>query len=376
MIRTLLALTVFVASILSGCGPGPETSEIRIGSILALSGPNKSFGVTQQRGFEMALDDINKSGGINGKPLRIEYADSRLDEDQGAQVYKKLTIGMGIKAIVGVTGSGVALKLAPSATRDHVVLISSLNTSPKLTTDGGPFFFRNIASDAFAGKVVVDWAVADNNERAVVVYNSENAWARGCVDSIRSATSQRSPAILVGEPIAVLDSTDDFGGVISSFKSQSPGIQAVFLCLMGRQAGLFVKQAQENSLSVTFYGTDSLSQKEFIDNARSGAESAKFVMPGEGNSDAYQKFSAAYQARYGEQADTVAAKAYDALLTFAAAMREAKLSNVDGVKLRDALHRVQYEGVTGLNSFDKNGDLEHPLFDKFTYRDLKMVRAD
>lgn len=354
-------------------GAGRPSDEVVVGSLLALSGPDKSFGVTQQRGMEIALDEVNAAGGINGRRLRVEFADTKLQDDLGLQEYKRLTGEAGVPAIVGITGSGVNLRICPFANKDHVVLLDSLATSPKLTQEGGPYFFRTIASDAFSGVVLSKWAVGRGHKRAALVFNSENAWARG----LRSAVEESYPkegGTWAAQPVSVLNSTDNFSSAIIAIRQASPPPDAVFVCLMGRQAGLFVAQAKANNLNVTFYGTDTFSQQEFLDNAKDGLGQSFFVLPAEEKTDRYKAFEAEFRKRYQAEADSIAAKAYDSAHVLAVALRDADKSGpLTGERIRDALARVHYDGITGPIAFDEHGDLKEPRFDRFTYQDGKRV---
>jgi branched-chain amino acid transport system substrate-binding protein len=205
-----------------------------------------------------------------------------------------------------------------------------------------------------------------------LIYNSENTWAAGCKQAVSDAVVKVNGANFVREPISVLDSTDNFSSAILSLKDAQDDLNAIYVCLMGRQAGLFVKQAVDNGLQANFYGTDSFSQQEFIDNAGEAASQALFVMPAASKSDKYQQFADKYQALYGEQADTVAAKAYDAVKVIAAAIKQ--VGELDSTKLRDTLKTITVEGVTGENAFDENGDLRHAEYDPFTYSGSAMVK--
>lgn len=345
---------------------GSVNQEVQVGSLLALSGPDKSFGITQQRGMDIALEEINADGGINGKSLKIEYADTKLTEDLGVQEYKRLVGDVGVEAIVGITGSGVNLRLAPLAEKDQVVLFDSLATSPKLTAEGGKFFFRNIASDAYAGVVLSEWAMEREHKRAALIYNSENSWSNGLKSACATAFTDAGGSWVM-EPTAILDSTDNFTSAIVSVREKK--VDAVFVCLMGRQAGLFVSQAKANQLQATFYGTDPFSQQEFIDNAKDAAGDSFFVLPAEEKSDRYKKFEEKYLARYGDTADSIAAKAYDAVHTLAVALRSAdKSGGLSGDNIRKALAKTEYQGITGPNAFDENHDLREATFDRFTYK--------
>ena len=348
-----------------GCTP-KNASEFQVGSLLALTGPNKSFGINQQRGFEIALEEINQAGGINGRPLSIVYADTQLDNDKADQEYKRISLNNNVKVIVGVTGSGIALDLAPLAERDKIVLLSSLDTSPKLTFNGGEYFYRNIASDAYSGIVLTEVLKQDKKLKPVLIFNSENAWATGCRGAMEDALNRQENISLAIKPIEVNDATSNFSSAIISF-NDIPDVDSAFVCLMGRQAGLFAKQAVDAGLQITFYGTDSFSQQEFLDNAKLAAERAKFVLPAESKSEKYKLFEATYQKNYGEQADSISAKAYDALHTLAYVANKNGLDGTDGEKIKEALDSAEYNGITGINSFDENGDLRDANFEIFTY---------
>jgi len=378
--QTTLGVSLAVFALIlgvSGCAPKDSVSgssdQVVVGSLLALSGPDKSFGITQQRGMKIALEEVNAAGGINGKTLKVEFGDTKLTEDLGLQEYKRLTGDVGVQAIVGITGSGVNLRLVPFAEKDKVVLFDSLATSPKLTKEGGTFFFRNIASDAYAGVVLSEWAIERRHKRAALIYNSENSWSTGLKSACEPAYPDSGGA-WANEPIAVLNSTDNFNAAIVSIREQNP--DAVFVCLMGRQAGLFVAQAKANGLDIPFYGTDPFSQQEFSDNAKDATNQSFFVLPAEEKDKRYLKFESEYKKRYGDGADSIAAKAYDAVHTLAVALRKAdKEGELSGEAIRKALAETEYDGITGPNAFDSNGDLREARFDRFTYEGKERVTA-
>ncbi len=375
--RQLLPIAIVplgvLLSFLVGCNRDTKgrESEVVVGSLLALSGPDKSFGITQQRGMEIALEEVNASGGINGKKLKIEYGDTKLTEDLGLQEYKRLTGERGVQAIVGITGSGVNLRLAPFAEKDRVVLFDSLATSPKLTKQGGTYFFRNIASDAYAGVVLSAWAIEHGHKRAALVYNSENSWSNGLKSALEAAYPKAGGSWVV-EPTAVLDSTTNFTATIVSIRERKP--DAVFVSLMGRQGGLFVAQAKANNLAIPFYGTDPFSQQEFIENAKDALSLSYFVLPAEDKNERYGQFETKYRDRFGDAADSIAAKAYDAVHTLAVALRRVdKEGELTGEQIRRVLAQTEFDGITGPNAFDANGDLREARFDRFTYESGKRV---
>jgi branched-chain amino acid transport system substrate-binding protein len=370
-----ISVVLMLGAALIGCSRTPASAGgVSIGALLPLTGQDKSFGITQQRGMEVALGEINASHGIGGRPLTIEYGDTKLDEDLGIQEYKRLT-AKGLVLMEEVTGSGVALRLAPYATKDQVVLLSSLDTSPKLT-GVSPYFFRTIASDDYAGVVLSKWALQRGHRVAAIVYNTENAWSQGLKGAIDPAYKAQGGAWAL-TPIGVLNSTEDFSAAIGAIKGAKPPVQAVFVALMGRQAGLFVAQATANQLNTPFYGTDPFSQKEFIDNAKAGAERSLFALPAESKSQAYMSFATQFKSRYGTEPDSIAAKAYDALHLIAIVLGDVqKTGDLSGPRIREALQKASYEGITGPTAFDQNGDLREARFDRLTYKSGQRVPAE
>jgi branched-chain amino acid transport system substrate-binding protein len=371
--RLYVSGAMMLWALAAGCGrPGAGADSVVIGSLLPLSGQDMSFGVTEQRGMEIALAEINAAGGIQGKALKIEYADTKLNEDTGVQEYKRLTGERKLSILEEVTGSGVALRLAPYATQDRVIMISSLNTSPKLT-GASPYFFRTIASDNYSGIALAKWALERGHKRAALVHNTENAWSQGLKGAAEPAYKQEGGSWAI-QPLGVVNSTDDFSSSILAIRAVQPPVQAVIVALMGRQAGLFVSQAKANHLDVPFYGTDTFSQQEFIDNAKSGLAQSFFVLPAEPKSPEYEKFATEYRKRYSSEPDTIAAKAYDALHLMAVVLAEtAKTGDLTGPRVREQLVKVGYQGITGPHAFDQNGDLREARFDRLTYSGGKRV---
>lgn len=357
-------------------GGDAEQETVVIGSLLALTGPDKSFGITQQQGMLLALEDIANAGGLEGRTLEVEFADTQLNEDLGLQEYKRLAARADINAIVGVTGSGVALRIAPFANQDQTVLLSPLGTSPSLT-DAGPYLFRNIASDAYSGVVLANWVIEQGRTNAALIYNSENAWSRGCRSSVEAAYPAAGGTLVV-EPAAALDSMENFEPIVIAFREAPTPPEAIFVCLMGRQAGLFVGQARANELKGPFFGTDTMSQQEFVDNAREGLEHSYFVLPAESGGDRYTAFASRYQEQYSARADSIAAKAYDAVQMIAEALRELIRAErpLTGPSIRDQLSRTRYDGITGPNAFDAKGDLAEAAFERFTYRGGQRANAE
>src|ERR1700674_2959902 len=153
---------------IGGCAHQNQNSDVSIGAILPLSGDNASFGTTARGAYRIAEQDAAKMG---LPKIRLVYGDSKLDKDLALKEFRRLVDVDKVVGLVEVTGSGVAISLAPIAARDQVLILSGIDSSPDLTEKGGAYFFRVIPSDAYSGKVLSEWTVGSGLSRAALVYN-------------------------------------------------------------------------------------------------------------------------------------------------------------------------------------------------------------
>lgn len=368
-----LLLTVFL--LLSACGrhdgqgiaqkPAVNpSSSVTIGAILPLSGENASFGTTQRAAFEIAEADAKSQG--RAVP-RLVYGDSKLDKDLTLKEFRRLVDQEKTIALVEVTGSGPALALEDLAAKDQVPIVSGIDTSPDLTAGGGPYFFRVIASDAYSSQILSKWALEKGLKKAALVFNQETDWAVGFKNSALSAYRAKGGLLPDTAVVATTNDTVDFAPVISRLKKLSP--QAVFVGLMGRQAGLFVKQAVDKGFDGPFLGVDNLAQQEFVDNAGEARTQALLVLPTEVRSEAGRKFETAYRAKTGREADAIAYKAYDSYMAVLHAIEALTKAGepITGPSIQRMLTNLRFEGLTGPISFDREGDLLEANYERLRY---------
>jgi len=359
---TCAVLMVLLA--LAGCGPGKQDGEISIGAILPLSGENASFGTTARAAYRIAEQDAIQKG---LPKIKIIYGDSKLDKDLALKEFRRLVDAEKVVGFVEITGSGVALALAPVAEKDQIPILSGIDSSPELTEKGGPFFFRVIPSDAYSGKVLSEWTVASGMRRAALVYNQQNGWATGFKSAIVSAYRARGGDLTDDAMVPVSDDTVNFSGAIARLKLSKP--QVWFVGLMGRQAALFVKQASEKGVSGPFFGVDNLAQTEFVQGAGKGLENTRLALPSEAQTASAQDFAKRYSAAEGRNADAIAFKAYDAYMVVENAIKDLQASArpVTGATLKDQLEKTHLEGLAGVIEFDQHHDLKNASYDRFAY---------
>ena len=363
-IAALVALFLILRTDGAGTPTPPAPQALAVGAILPLSGENASFGTTARAAFEIAQADATAAGRA---PVTIVYGDSQLDKDKALAQWRRLVQEEKVVAFTEVTGSGIALALAGIAAQDQVPMVSGIDTSPALTTQGGKFFFRVIPSDAYSGKVLADWTTGEGLKQAALIYNQQNDWAVGFHDAVNGAYPAAGGTLGEKSTLTVTDDTVDFGPAITTLKQANP--QAVFVGLMGRQAGLFVAQAVDKGLTGPFFGVDNFAQQEFVEGAGPAAARARLALPSESTSDRARQFADTFREKTGRDADAIAFKAYDAYMVLLTAIEEVSRrgGTVTGAAIRDALATTRVEGITGPISFDSNNDLAEASYSRFTF---------
>lgn len=355
---------LLILVLLAGCEPKSQTGDVPIGAVMPLSGENASFGTTARFAYQVAEEDAAKQG---LPKMKLVYGDSKLDKDLALKEFKRLVDVEKVSGFVEVTGSGVALALAPIAEKSQIPIVSGIDSSPELTTKGGAYFFRVIPSDAYSGRVLSDWTVTSGLKKGALVYNQQNAWATGFKDAITEAYRARGGELKDESIVPVADDTVDFSGAISRLRQTQP--QVWFVGLMGRQAALFVKQAVEKGVAGPFYGVDNLAQTEFVQGAGPGLEKTRLALPSEVQSTRAKDFAERYKVLAGRDADAIAYKAYDAYMVIAHAIKALQASGqpITGASLKEQLTKTRIEGITGPIEFDEHHDLKEATYDRLKY---------
>lgn len=358
---------ILVSAVLLACGcqsTQSGTGSVKVGALLPLSGDNASFGTTARDAYLIAEQDLKEQGKT---PLELDYGDSRLDPTVANNEFTRLVTQDHVIGFVEVTGSGIALSLAPRADAQHIPLLSAIDTSPLLTTQGGHYFFRVIPSDAYSSKVLASWLTEKQLKTAAMIVNQQNGWATGFRSAIVPAYRSQGGALPDDAILPVTDATVDFNSAIVRLEGTHP--QAWFIGLMGRQAGLFVKQAVARGIAGPFVGVDNLDQAEFSAAAGPAASHAWFVLPADISSAAGKQFAQEYKAKFQRMPDSLAYAAYDAYFVMQHALDTMKAARrpMTGENLQQALAATKFNGVTGTIEFDQNHDLKEASYQRWTY---------
>ena len=160
------------------------SGDIPIGVVAPFTGDNAKYGDSARKGLDLAIDEVNGAGGVRGRKLRLIYEDSQGVPQNGVTAIQEADHMDRVPVVIGDLLSTSTLAMVPIAERNHTVLLSPTSSAPKLA-HAGDYFFRNVASDVFEGRVVADAAIDRLGLKRVAVIYVNNDYGAGMVEVFR-----------------------------------------------------------------------------------------------------------------------------------------------------------------------------------------------
>lgn len=355
MFKKLLALTATAALLLTACASPAEdpNGPITIGSILPLTGDGAAYGLPLQTVAQIAVEEINANGGVNGRELNVIWEDGKCSGKDATAAAQKLINADKVKVILGGLCSSETLGFAPLAETNGVLVLSPASSSPDITS-AGDYIFRNYPSDSSQGKILANIAI-ERGYKKVGMLTEENDYTLG-IEKAFSEAYATDETEFVSESFLATDT--DFKTQLTKLKGG--GIDALFINPQTPpKADLILKQLQDLGTDglqlfandvITSYG-EGLSRYPELVEGLIGAETGYNA-----DDEGFKYFTAKYQEKKGEEAPFLAysAATYDAVYLLKAAI-EAVGHDADAIK--GWLYNVKdWQGAAGSLTIDANGD--------------------
>ncbi len=355
-------LTFASAGFLAACGSAPTSSSnttgneigdtIKIGYNLELSGDVAAYGNAEKNGADLAIEEINKAGGVDGKELEAVSKDNKSDNGEAATVSTNLATQSKVNAIIGPATSAAVAAASQNTTAAGVPLVTPSGTQDSLTVSNGKvqdYIFRATFQDSFQGEVMAQYATETLKAKKVVLYYDKSSeYAEGIANAFKESFAGE---VVVTETFQGKDK--DFQASLTTFKDKE--FDAIIMPGYYTETGLITKQAREMGITQPILGPDGFGDAKYVESA--GAENTNNVFYVSGYStkvnltDKASSFVEAYKAKYGEEPNMFAALAYDSVYMIAEAAKGAGNSTdiaKNLAKLKD------FEGVTGSMTIDEN----------------------
>lgn len=362
----VLALPLALFAV-SGCGGGGSGSAstaaatpFKVGVAGPMTGRFASYGASQKAGAQIAMDELNAGGGVNGGTASMALGDDLGDPRQAVPVAQKFIHDSGVVVVDGHMFSGTTIAAASSYQAAGLPMISPTSTSPGIGTLGG-FIWRICMTDAAQGAGLARYSVDTlGKSRIAIMYDdSDSDYGRGLADAYGSGVKAAGGTIVASERYATGDT--DFKAQIIRIKAAGPDL--VFLAGYYPEGAEIARQARDLGMTTQFLGSDGLASDKLPKLGGAAVEGTlvSTFFDYTKQDPALQKFVAAYKAANdGANPDWFAADSYDVIMLAAQAARNAGKN--ERVAINDALGTIGiYQGVSGPITFDKNGDVVKPL---------------
>lgn len=360
VISLLLTATLFFAFACErrgGSGTDSGSGTIVVGYYGDLSGRTSNFGQSTKAGVEMAADEINKAGGINGRLIKVLSEDDEGRPEKAATVVTKLIDQDKVVALLGEVASGNTLAAAPKAQAAKIPMISPSSTNPAVT-QVGDYISRVCFIDPFQGDVMAKFAANTlKAKKAAIMLDFNSPYSRGLTEFFEASFKKLGGEIVNKQ--AYTQGDRDYKGQLTAIRSSNPDV--IYVPGYYGEVGVIAKQANQLDIKVPLLGGDGWDSTQLWDlggEALNGDYISNHYSVDD-PSPAIQKFVADYKARNGTVPDALAALGYDAMKVLADAITRA--GSTDGPKLKDAINSTKnFVGVTGVITIDPERNAVKP----------------
>ena len=336
----------------------PDRSTIKIGYYGDMSGPTFNFGQSAKNGVLMAADEINRSGGINGRKIDVVIEDDQGSPERAATITSKLISHDKVVAVIAGGASGNSLAAAPRAQSLKVPFISPSSTDPAVTRTGD-YIFRVCFIDAFQGEVMARFAAnALKAKKTAIMVDFNNPYSRGLSEFFELSFTKLGGEVVSKQSYAQGD--PDYRGQLSTIRTSNPDV--IYVPGYYGDVAIIAKQARQLGLTQPLLGGDGWDAPELWQLGGDALNNSYISSHYSADDPAagIQKFVHEYRLLYGNlEPDAHAALAYDAMRVVADAIQRA--GSTESASLRDALaHTTNFAGVTGVININADRDAVKP----------------
>lgn len=352
-----LILAFLTSVLLSGCGGSKSSTagkgEIKIGLVGAMSGGGALYGQQMKHGAELAVEEINKAGGINGQKVTLIVEDDKGSPQEAVKATEKLISQDKINVWMGTLNSSNTLAALDVTKRSNIPSLVPIATAEKITEMGAKNIFRNCANNPMQVKALADFVLAKRSERSFAIIAENTDYGRDLAKIFEANLTAGGGKIIATEFYKPGDK--DFYNQLTKIKSSNP--EGLLVAGMLAEGSQIVNQARELGITAQFFSFGGFMGNQALQltgKAGEGLIHTEYFAPVAGD-PVIEKFVNAYKAKYNEVPDTYySAALYDAVYIAKAAIEKAGSTEPD--KVNQALASIKdFAAVLGKISFNEKG---------------------
>ncbi|HVX77950.1 MAG TPA: ABC transporter substrate-binding protein [Bradyrhizobium sp.] len=308
--------------------PGISPTEVTLGMWTPLTGPTSLLGTSERDAIEIAIDEINAAGGVNGRKIKLIAYDDAGSPQEALTSVRRLIDQDGVFALIAGSISGATLPVVPLVNRSKIPFISSISSNRKLLDPFSHYIFRVYANELAHADGIVNYALSKGIKKPAIIYNS-NDYGVGGEEEVSALLDKAKIPLVAKERYNQTD--QDFSAQLLRIKES--GADSMFLWAFAAEAGIIVRQARELGLTIPIYGGAGISTPLFtkaVGNLGKGIVAAYVVpdLPESSTKPAVAKYRETLKKKYGGSLPPGRPNEYDlggyaALKIFAAALAKA-----------------------------------------------------
>ena len=342
-------------SMLAGCGDAAGGSgsagsgTFKIGAIGPLTGAAAAYGNAVVNGAQIAVDEINEAGGINGVKIEYKGEDDELNAEKSVNAYNTLK-DWGMQILVGSTTSACSIAVSENTKADNMFQLTPSGSAEECVKYDN--VFRVCFSDPNQGSASAQY-ISDHNlaTKVGIIYDSSDVYSSGIYQKFAQESEGKNYEIVSAEAYTQ-DNNTDFS--VQLQKAKDAGADLVFLPIYYSDASLILTQANTMGYAPTFFGVDGMDGILTVENFDTSlAEGLMLLTPfaADATDDLTVNFVKKYNEKYGETPNQFAADAYDAVYIIKAAIEKSgvtpdmSVSDI-GSKLTEAMTQIEASGLT------------------------------
>ncbi len=358
--KKLMALALASIFVFAGCqGKNGESKKaedsdtIKIGAIIPQTGPVSNYGNSSEKGALLAVDEINKNGGINGKKIEWISYDDKGEITDSTTAYNKLK-GDKVAAIVGPITSKPALAVSEIAKKDGIPMITPTGTQGNIT-EGKENVFRTCFTDPYQGKLLAKFAAENQNAKKVAILrNTSSDYSNGIADEFKKEAEKLKLELVADESYG--DNDNDFKAQLTKIAKAKPDV--LLVPDYYEKIALIVPQARDAGIEAKFIGSDgwdgviNVMDKSQLSMVEGSCFSNHFAL--DSNDKRVKEFVEKFKEANKEDPSAFSALSYDTVYLLKQAMEEAKSEEND--KVVEKIKNIEFDGITGKFKFNKDNN--------------------
>jgi len=397
-ILILIALTVLIYIKYHPPQSCRSNAPIHIAMVGPMSGQSSIIGNSLRSGANLYVDQVNHSGGINGKCVKLNIYDDQNNRTLALQKASEIISNNNAIAIIGHWFSACSFAAGMLYKKHEIPIITPGSTNVKVTRFN-PWFYRLVFNDHLQGRFLANYAVHILNKKHIIIVNEDNDYGNYLATVFEATGRKYDAEIAFMKSISPeTDLRNEFSNIITTINKHTEKNKHEVVLFIAAHAGFasqLIYRIRNVGLSIPIIVPDSCAsdafwkafqiypkERQFPGYYSNGIYVTTHLLFDISNESSLSFYDAFYE-RYGEAPDWIAAHAYDAAMLIVDTAQKQHISGIDlqadRKKIQKGLSEINHidnaiEGVTGLNCFDKNGDSLKPVAVGY-YRNQKIIPA-